>query len=51
MRYTVCAGMYNETMSLEELNGLTAKTAGPKSSKVAVLFEVTPKKRREGGIS
>lgn len=44
MRYTVCAGMYNETMSLEELNGLTAKTAGPKSSKVAVLFEVTPKK-------
>lgn len=37
-------------MSLEELNGLTAKTAGPKSSKVAVLFEVTPKKKGRRNI-
>ena len=44
MRYTVCAGMYDETMSLEELNALAAATVAPQPSKVAVLFEVTPKK-------
>ncbi len=44
MRYTVCAGMYNETMSLEELNRLANTPIIPKSTKVAVLFEVTPKK-------
>lgn len=44
MRYTVCAGMYDETMSLEELNALAAATVATQPSKVAVLFEVTPKK-------
>lgn len=44
MRYTVCAGMYDETTGIEELNRLTNTPAIPKSAKVAVLFEVTPKK-------
>ena len=44
MRYTVCAGMYDEATSIEELNRLTNAPATQKSSKVAVLFEVTPKK-------
>jgi heme-degrading monooxygenase HmoA len=39
-RYTVCAGIYNETMTVEELNKLSGKSSG----KVAVIFEVKPKK-------
>lgn len=49
MRYTVCAGMYDETTGIEELNRLTNTPAIPKSAKVAVLFEVTPKKEGKDG--
>lgn len=44
-RYTVCAGIYNESMTIDELNKLsnTFGKAG-KSNKVAVIFEVKPKK-------
>lgn len=38
MRYTVCAGIYNDTMTLDELNALT----GHGKKKVTVIFEVTP---------
>lgn len=38
MRYTVCAGIYNDSMPLDELNALT----GHGKKKVAVIFEVTP---------
>ena len=38
MRYTVCAGIYNASMTLDELNALT----GHDKKKVAVIFEVTP---------
>lgn len=38
MRYTMCAGIYNDTMTLDELNALT----GHGKKKVAVIFEVTP---------
>ena len=38
MRYTVCAGIYNDSMTLEELNALS----GYGKKKVAVIFEVTP---------
>ena len=38
LRYTVCAGIYNESMAIDELNNIDVK-----SSKVAVLFEVKPK--------
>lgn len=38
MRYTVCAGIYNDSMTLDELNALT----GHGKRKVAVIFEVTP---------
>ena len=38
MRYTVCAGIYNDSMTLDELNALT----GHGKKKVAVIFEVTP---------
>lgn len=38
MRYTVCAGIYNDSMTLDELNVLT----GHGKKKVAVIFEVTP---------
>lgn len=46
MRYTVCAGMYNEDISIDELNRLSRKqhVHSSASGKVAVLFEVTPKK-------
>lgn len=38
MRYTVCAGIYNNFMTLDELNALTEHS----KKKVAVIFEVTP---------
>ena len=38
MRYTVCAGIYNDSMTIDELNALT----GHGKKKVAVIFEVTP---------
>lgn len=38
MRYTICAGIYNNTMTLDELNTLT----GHGKKKVAVIFEVMP---------
>ncbi len=38
MRYTVCAGMYDSSMTLDELNALT----GHGKKKVAVIFEVLP---------
>lgn len=38
MRYTVCAGIYNDSRTLDELNTLT----GQSKKKVAVIFEVTP---------
>ena len=41
LRYTVCAGIYDDTMSLDELNRMSG--VSPKSPKVAVLFEVKPK--------
>lgn len=37
MRYTVCAGIYNDSMTLDELNALIGH-----GKKVAVIFEVTP---------
>lgn len=46
MRYTVCAGIYDDTTTLDELNAMTG--TGSKDSKVAVIFEVTP---TEDGIS
>lgn len=43
MRYTVCAGIYNDSMTLDELNALT----GHGKKKVAVIFEVTlPQKEK-----
>ncbi|MDR1221847.1 MAG: antibiotic biosynthesis monooxygenase [Tannerella sp.] len=42
-RYTVCAGIYNETMTVEKLNKLSG-SYGKSSGKVAVIFEVKPKK-------
>ena len=41
LRYTVCAGIYDDTMSLDELNRMSGVSA--ESPKVAVLFEVKPK--------
>lgn len=38
MCYTVCAGIYNDSMTLDDLNALT----GHGKKKVAVIFEVTP---------
>ena len=38
MRYTACAGIYNDSMTLDDLNALT----GHGKKKVAVIFEVTP---------
>lgn len=46
-RYTVCAGIYNETMTIEELNRLS-NSYGKSSGKVAVIFEVKPKKEGMG---
>lgn len=42
LRYTVCAGIYNESMAIDELNKIS-NNIDVKSSKVAVLFEVKPK--------
>lgn len=42
LRYTVCAGIYNESMTIDELNKIS-NNVNIKSSKVAVLFEVKPK--------
>lgn len=42
LRYTVCAGIYNESMAIDELNKMS-NNVDIKSSKVAVLFEVKPK--------
>lgn len=42
LRYTVCAGIYNESMPIDELNKMS-NNINVKSSKVAVLFEVKPK--------
>lgn len=42
LRYTVCAGIYNESMVIDELNKMS-NNVDVKSSKVAVLFEVKPK--------
>ncbi|RKU67577.1 antibiotic biosynthesis monooxygenase [Parabacteroides sp. AF17-3] len=42
LRYTVCAGIYNESMAIDELNKMS-NNIDVKSSKVAVLFEVKPK--------
>lgn len=41
LRYTVCAGIYDDTMSLDELNRMSGVSV--ESPKVAVLFEVKPK--------
>ena len=41
LRYTVCAGIYDDTMSLDELNRMSGVSG--ESPKVAVLFEVKPK--------
>ena len=41
LRYTVCAGIYDNTMSLDELNRMSDVPG--ESPKVAVLFEVKPK--------
>ena len=41
LRYTVCAGIYDDTMSLDELNKMSGVSG--ESPKVAVLFEVKPK--------
>lgn len=41
LRYTVCAGIYDDTMSLDGLNRMSGVSV--ESSKVAVLFEVKPK--------
>lgn len=45
LRYTVCAGIYDDTMSLDKLNRMSG--VSPKSPKVAVLFEVKPKTERK----
>ena len=42
LRYTVCAGIYNESMAIDDLNKIS-NNIDVKSSKVAVLFEVKPK--------
>ena len=42
LRYTLCAGIYNESMAIDELNKIS-NNIDVKSSKVAVLFEVKPK--------
>ncbi len=43
-RYTVCAGIYNESLTIEELNELSKNHGKQIASKVAVIFEVKPKK-------
>lgn len=43
LRYTVCAGMYDESTGMEKLDSLTKRQYAD-SNKVAVLFEVRPKK-------
>ncbi len=47
LKYTVCAGVYGETRSIEELNNLTKMMTGVKSkekSPIIVIFEVKPTK-------
>ena len=41
-KYTVCAGIYNDTKSIDELNALTKRVLNQESSPVIVLFEVKP---------